>query len=141
MKLHTLIYEWWSLKYISVNEKDKFSSEEKVIYRNNSKELLKLISGSGWSFLGKEAIDNIQNSMAKATRVKIVSPRNGKIKIVYRAPGEQVFVVDQPRLPLFSLLMHHHGKTKSTVDSDFKCTRCKKEVPEAVKSIVMMEII
>jgi len=137
MKIYD-IGEWSNIIYISLDEKED-RIEEANIYGKATK-FIKLISGKGWSFLSKESIMQIQKSMSDFTKsVRIFSPRHGKVKIVFRQPGEMVYVIDQPRLPMFSILMHHHGKHKSTVDIDFKCNRCGKEVPAEVKALVLAE--
>lgn len=94
---------------------------------------------TGWSFLPKERIQRFINQMNVTRTCKVIAPRNGKVKIVFRKRDEKVFVIEEPRLPLFSMLMHHHGIQRSTVDEEYKCTRCGLEVPDAVKSLVMME--
>jgi len=138
MKIYD-IGEWRNLKYISLDEKEDRIEERHKKYGLKEK-FYKLISGKGWSFLNKESIMQIQKSMSDFTKsVRIFSPRHGKVKIVFRQPGEMVYVIDQPRLPMFSILMHHHGKHKSTVDIDFKCNRCGKEVPAEVKALVLAE--
>ena len=136
MKLYNL-GEWQKLKYISFDDEDRIE-EGKQKYGLKEK-FLRLISGKGWSFLDRDVIKAYQRKMEYAKSVSSFCPRNGKIRIVYRKPGEKVFVIDQPRLPMFSLLMHHHGKHRATVDEDYKCTRCGKEVPPAVKALVLAE--
>lgn len=94
----------------------------------------------GWMFPDNSVIRNLTDRMTRWVKsCKIIAPMGGRIKIVYRVPGEKVFVVDEPRLPFFSLLMHRHGKQNSTVDENYRCMRCGEEVPEAVKTLVMME--
>ena len=94
----------------------------------------------GWMFPDKVGIRVLTARMTQWVKsCKIIAPMGGKIKIVYRVPGEKVFVVDEPRLPLFSLIMHRHGSQNSTVDEEYKCMRCGEEVPAAVKTLVMME--
>ena len=93
-----------------------------------------------WMFPDRAVIKKLHDRMTRWVKsCKIIAPMNGKIKIVYRVPGEKVFVVDEPRLPFFSLLMHRHGSQNSTVDENYKCMRCGEQVPDAVKTLVMME--
>lgn len=94
----------------------------------------------GWVFPDKDVIASITKRLTRwTTSCKVIAPMNGQIKIVYRVPGEKVFVIDEPRLPFFSLMMHKHGKQFSTVDEEYRCMRCGEEVPAAVKSLVMIE--
>ena len=127
------------LKYVTLDEEADRIEERQRSYGLKEK-FFRLISGKGWSFLPKRRILKIQDSMANYTKsVRVFSPRHGKVKIVFRQPGELVYVIDEPRLPLFSIMMHHHGKHRATVDADYKCTRCGKEVPAIVKSLALAE--
>jgi len=94
----------------------------------------------GWIFPTKAGIRNLHSRLTSYVKsAKIICPMGGKIKIVYRVRGEKVFVIDEPRLPFFSMLMHKHGNQNSTVDEEYKCMRCGEEVPDAVKTLIMME--
>lgn len=94
----------------------------------------------GWIFPTQDGIKFLHQRLTNWIKsAKIICPMGGKIKIVYRIPGEKVFVIDEPRLPFFSMMLHKHGKQNSTVDEEYKCMRCGEEVPAAVKSLIMME--
>lgn len=93
-----------------------------------------------WSYLPKQGVDLIQRNLAGNYRksYSIVTPRRDVV-VIYRKPESKVFVVDEPRVPPFALILHHHGSQSSAVDEEYKCVRCGAEVPAAVKSLVMME--
>ena len=93
----------------------------------------------GWYYIPKEGIDFHENQLKRPGWP--YANLSNKTKIIYANPIERVYVVKQPRIPMFATIRHQHGKHKSEIGEDFKCLRCGVEVPETIKSLVMMETL
>ena len=91
----------------------------------------------GWYYIPKETVAAHEESLKRPGWPQTKLPR--KTKVIYKEPGTRTFIVNEPRLPMFATILHQHGTHKSEVNEEFKCLRCGKDVPEVVKSLVMME--
>ena len=97
----------------------------------------------GWSFLPKQQVNELQHGLNRDWRLgkkgySVITPRRDVV-IIYRQPGAKVFLVEEPRIPPFAAILHHHGSQSAPVDEEFKCIRCGIEVPQSIKSVAMLE--
>jgi hypothetical protein len=144
MKLIELGTKWWgaTLKYISFDDRDVIEKHTDKIDRSdppNHLDYVTLTSGHGWSFLTSRSLKWFIDNMKNCKSAKTYTPMGNKVKIVYRKPGERVYVIDQPHVPMFASMAHHHGKQKSLLDEDYNCLRCGIAAPDSVKTIVLAE--